>query len=609
MKRKTWPGKRRISLLLVLIFIVASTSVLQPVHAASLSSSYLILKNDPVNQQFIQRLNTNGATEAQIESFLTDLDDQVRDSGSLNEANFNSIMYNALKELLDWTKHEAIFMALMLGFGEEIDYILQYNQLHPNLVPLRNAVKDAVLGSAQNPDDNNNNPTPGDNNPGSNTGSDPSTNPPTGDNNGSNPNTGTQPNGGGTPAAQNPDPNTDAVSTEISQQLARQDGSPIQLPLNTAGNISISAASLQQIISVGREIQISNQYLNLRIPAGAITAGNANISISVTPLTEANAAAALQKRSTDQKLVGSVYEFNSSSDASISGLQFQKPLSVSLSYAGTSLAGIATDKLDVHYYNESQARWERMNGIQNRNAQTITFNTAHFSKYAIMTVATGQTNQNPVKQEDLTKPTTVTPVTNPSPNQPVVTNGSVFVDLQGHWASQDIEKMVKLGLVSGMSPGIFAPDRKITRAEFAALLVKALKIQPGTIVSSRFTDITTDKWYFGVVNAAAQAGLVNGISSNSYGPDQAITREQMAVMIAKALDYQKKVETINPSTVNSTLAVFNDQNSISSWARDGAARVVQTGIVKGRGNGYFAPAAHATRAEGSVMILKMFNQR
>ncbi len=194
------------------------------------------------------------------------------------------------------------------------------------------------------------------------------------------------------------------------------------------------------------------------------------------------------------------------------------------------------------------------------------------------------------------------------PAAPPPVEDTSFIDLAGHWASQDILRMISLGLVSGVGDGLFAPDRNITRAEFTALLLNALKIEPVVILRGRFRDVSVDKWYFLVVNTAAEVGLVSGISNNDFGPEQFITREQMAVMISRALSYKEKSDLPNIEAVNAVLAGIVDHKAISPWAREGVATVFQRGIARGRGNGYFVPDARATRAEAAIMTLKMYEQ-
>jgi len=183
-------------------------------------------------------------------------------------------------------------------------------------------------------------------------------------------------------------------------------------------------------------------------------------------------------------------------------------------------------------------------------------------------------------------------------------NNQGFMDIIGHWAAGEINTAVKLGIVSGISKTQFAPDRNITRAEFTALLTRAIELEDAVILQGRFTDVPADAWYFNEVNSAAMAGLVSGYRVSVFRPHDYITREQMTVIISRALAYKGKQADINTSS----LSKFKDRGEISVWARQGASTAVQLGIVTGKTAETINPRENATRAEATAMILRMYNQ-
>lgn len=537
--RKTWLIDKIIVAVLITVILLTTNAVLSPVNAASLSSSYQILKNNSVNQLFIERIIAHGATEAQIESFLNDLDSEVSKAGTITEANFDSIMYQSLREVITWRKNRAVFQALLEGFNDEIDYTLANHELHPNLMPLRNAVKDCVLGVTATP-----------------------------------------------AVVETPEEELqDAISQEIDRQLAMQ-GSVVKLNFNPiTGKILIPQATLQKIILSGRVLQISNINVTMSIPVSSLPSGiNAIQEITVLNLNNSESAAAVQKRSANLVVLGKVYEINS-----IPAVQWTKPIKISISFAGADLSSIDTDEIGVYYFNESTEEWEEMDSVLDIDARKISFDTNHFSKYTVMA--------------EKTSSVVVTPpvMPNPIPVIPAVK----FADISGHWAQSIIEKMAGLEMVSGMSATQFAPERTVTRAEFATLLTKALDIKPAVQLIGRFNDVPTDKWYFTTVNTAASAGLISGYSYSRFGPDDPVSREQMAVMITKALAYKGQSSNLSEADTTSMLTGLSDKNSISPWARSGVALMMQQAIMKGRGNAEFAPRANATRAEATVLIHQM----
>lgn len=216
-----------------------------------------------------------------------------------------------------------------------------------------------------------------------------------------------------------------------------------------------------------------------------------------------------------------------------------------------------------------------MGGTIDRNTKTISFTTTHFSKYALISY---------------------TP------------SSGTFADLVGHWAENDINNMVSKGLVKGISPTHFGPDANITRAEFAALLIRALGIPEGSHIMSQFSDVSAGDWYFNTVNTAAQSGLITGYTNSTFGPEDLVTREQMAVMLKRAMTYKQITVISDTNQIESLLDQFQDNPQISAWARDSVATAVDKGIIKGRSSTQFAPTATATRAEAAVMILRAYNQ-
>lgn len=195
------------------------------------------------------------------------------------------------------------------------------------------------------------------------------------------------------------------------------------------------------------------------------------------------------------------------------------------------------------------------------------------------------------------------PVT-PEPEQPVVTQPEEPVtpepgetakvelkDISGHWAEDIIVELVDSGVISGYPDGTFQPNKKITRAEFTTILVKAFKLETKT--GKDFTDIA-NHWAEDAIVTAAAHGIVSGYNANSFGPDNNITREQMAVMIVKAAQLNENGEGKQ----------FIDNDKVSSWAAQAVAIASQHKIIAGYPDNSFKPQGEATRAEAATVIVK-----
>lgn len=185
----------------------------------------------------------------------------------------------------------------------------------------------------------------------------------------------------------------------------------------------------------------------------------------------------------------------------------------------------------------------------------------------------------------------------------VLSSTKTFNDINKHWAKSDIELLSSKLVVKGTTDSSFSPDNKITRAEFAALLVRSLGLTSNA-GSTTFADVKSTDWYAGAINAAVQAKLVDGFTGNSFKPNDTITREQMAVMISRAITAVGKA---NDTSVipNQALAKFKDKASISSWAQMAVAQSVDANIITGMTNETFVPSANASRAQAVVMLKRL----
>ncbi|MCR8636642.1 S-layer homology domain-containing protein [Paenibacillus radicis (ex Xue et al. 2023)] len=177
-----------------------------------------------------------------------------------------------------------------------------------------------------------------------------------------------------------------------------------------------------------------------------------------------------------------------------------------------------------------------------------------------------------------------------------------FTDLAGHWAKADVELLASKLVVKGTSDKSFEPDNSITRAEFAALLVRAMGLNED--ISNRFVDVNAKDWFAGAVGAAAKAGLVSGFDVSTFKPRDTITREQMAVMIARAMKMAGKLENVEQKQ-QAFLGQFADNQLISEWATPAFAQAVETGIIGGKLDQQAAPQADASRAEAAVMLMRL----
>nr|WP_306813087.1 S-layer homology domain-containing protein [Paenibacillus soyae] len=183
-----------------------------------------------------------------------------------------------------------------------------------------------------------------------------------------------------------------------------------------------------------------------------------------------------------------------------------------------------------------------------------------------------------------------------------------FADLQGHWAEEDVTLLASKLLVEGSPEGLYHPEAEVSRAEFAALLTRALGLRSVDVDDApSFSDVSPGDWFADEVAAAAEAGLILGFENGEFRPDAAITREEMSVMLLRALQAAGKdtVSMIEEAAgLNEALGIA-DWAYVSDWAIDAVAVSMDSKLMNGRTDGRFDPQALASRAEAAVVLKRL----
>ncbi|WP_020619224.1 S-layer homology domain-containing protein [Paenibacillus daejeonensis] len=178
----------------------------------------------------------------------------------------------------------------------------------------------------------------------------------------------------------------------------------------------------------------------------------------------------------------------------------------------------------------------------------------------------------------------------------------IFMDVPStHWAADVITKVAAQHIIQGVSATEYAPSRSVTRAEFAAMLVRALGLSASNAAS--FTDVDTGKWYAEAIAAASEAGIITGRTTQTFAPEATITREEMAVMVVRAYAYMLGEGTLMQTTVS-----FADAGDISEWAAQAVERARHLGLVQGKGDNRFDPKGSQLRSESAQVIWNLLTQ-
>ncbi|NLG53703.1 MAG: S-layer homology domain-containing protein [Clostridiales bacterium] len=189
----------------------------------------------------------------------------------------------------------------------------------------------------------------------------------------------------------------------------------------------------------------------------------------------------------------------------------------------------------------------------------------------------------------------------PEPDTPIQT-AHRFTDLDGYdWARDAIVDLAEQDIIKGTGMNTFSPAANIKRADFTVLLVRALKLDSNS--ADNFDDVKASDYFANELAIAKANGIVTGIGGNRFNPGGEITRQDMMVIAARALE---KAGVKLEAATQEDLELFKDASDISDYAKDAVAILTKNGIVKGV-NGLINPSGKTTRAEVAVLIRRILD--
>lgn len=182
--------------------------------------------------------------------------------------------------------------------------------------------------------------------------------------------------------------------------------------------------------------------------------------------------------------------------------------------------------------------------------------------------------------------------------------GTGLLDINNHWAENNITRAVQLGITKGYENQTFQPNRNITRAEFCKFIVSALNYEPVSNPQLNFTDSgSIPEWSRGFIATAVEKGLISGYSDGSFRANRQITRQEMAAIIVNAMTLNNEAKLKQNNKIQ-----FRDATRIQNWARGSVIVAVESQIIKGYSDNTFRPTNTATRAEAVTMIINMLDK-
>ena len=171
------------------------------------------------------------------------------------------------------------------------------------------------------------------------------------------------------------------------------------------------------------------------------------------------------------------------------------------------------------------------------------------------------------------------------------------------WYADVIDQITDAGYMDGTDVGVFSPDETLTRAMFVTVLGRIHGVKPEHYDYTVFVDAPKESWYGPYVSWAYSIRIVDGYGNSGYGfgSEDPITREQMATIIARYVDFLKVELPDGEETVSS----FRDASRVSEYAREGLELMRRTGIIVGDENRNFNPRNNATRAEAATIFIRL----
>jgi len=194
---------------------------------------------------------------------------------------------------------------------------------------------------------------------------------------------------------------------------------------------------------------------------------------------------------------------------------------------------------------------------------------------------------------------------NTAPDASGETDNIRFTDLSNHaWAADAINALAADGIIKGTSASTFSPKSNITRADFAILLVRAFNLTSEN--SENFADVSASDYFASELAIARNTGIVNGIGDNKFAPRNSITRQDMMVIVYRALSSLPLEGKVSAELTDEVLSQYHDFTSVAPYARDAVSALISVGFVNGK-NGCIAPTDYTTRAEVAVLINRILN--
>jgi len=319
---------------------------------------------------------------------------------------------------------------------------------------------------------------------------------------------------------------------------------------------SIEALAKQENVAANIKTDLGEIKLSPEVLQELASASPESVVISITESTASTLNDGAKEKMGERPIVDIAFVQGSKEITSLGG----KQIKAGISYEAKSAENL--NQLLVYYINDNgESTPVKLSGFDEQKQQ-MQFGTIHLSLYGV--------GYNEVS----------------------------FNDIQNHWAENKIEFLAARDIIKGKAADMFDPDGSVTRAEYVTMLANCVDgITVAGAAKAGFDDIMAGSWYEDYVNWAVAKGIVSGFGDGKFGPNELITREQMAMMTDNFITAMKfDLDIVNEKSS------FSDQEKINNWAVAAVTKMQQFGIINGGSDGVFVPQGTATRAEAATVI-------
>jgi hypothetical protein len=318
----------------------------------------------------------------------------------------------------------------------------------------------------------------------------------------------------------------------------------------------------------GRRIEIRTPVASITVPGNMLSAGSvpaqSKIALNVSPVDKS----ALSEEA--KKLVGNrpVIELSMKVDGKQTAWENpDAPVRISMDYTPTAEELKDPEHICIVYIDGAGKLTVVPDGRYDPSTGKVTFTTTHFSKYAVALIY------------------------------------KTFSDLGGYpWAKKQIEVLASKGIINGTTATTYSPGAKITRGDFISLLVRTLNLNAK--FEQNFDDVSKGSSCYNAVGIAKKLGITTGTGGGKFAPKAPISRQDMMVMVAKALKVSRNMKIDGTAA---DLAGYTDAADITGSAVGSVATLVKKGIVSGNAH-KINPKGGTTRAETAVIMYRLTQQ-